>query len=150
MSEYIDASIVVKWFKEDEPDFDESNALLQRVAQMNTSFVMNSYGILEVVRALVKANFSRKHIQDAFQNLSDLYEIGAVKNVAFESIIHLSKDVQIDINLYASDAVHVASAIIQNCSVFWSADHHHLKQKTKTYLKKYDINVKHIKQHNTK
>ena len=146
MSEYIDASIIVKWFKEDESYFDESNALLQRVVKMNTSFVMNSYGILEVIRALVKANVSQKYIQDAFQNLSDLYGIGAIKNIPLESILHLSKDIEIDINLYASDAVHVASAIFSDCSLFWSADKHHTKQKTRTYLQKYNIKVKHIKE----
>jgi predicted nucleic acid-binding protein len=144
MSEYIDASVIVKWFKKDELYFYESQVLLQRVISFDTQFIMNSYGILEVVRALVKAKFPREQIHDAFQNLSDLYDIGAIKTVDLDAIIHLAKDVEIDLNLYASDAVHVASSIFQDCSFFWSADNHHTKEKTKEYLKKYDVNVKHI------
>jgi len=41
MSEYLDASVVVKWFKEDEPGRNEALKLRERVLDFNTEFVMS-------------------------------------------------------------------------------------------------------------
>ena len=41
--------------------------------------------------------------------------------------------------------LHLACAINHKCDIFWSADKHHLKDKTKNYLKKYNIEVKSLK-----
>ncbi len=59
MSEYIDASIVVKWFKEEESNYHEAVLLLDRVKELKTDFVMSEYGLLEMVRGLVRSKFSK-------------------------------------------------------------------------------------------
>ena len=79
MSEYIDASVIVKWFKEGEEFRKESLKLRERVINFDTEFVMSYYGLLEIVRALVKANFPREIIDDTFQSINDLYNVGALK-----------------------------------------------------------------------
>ena len=146
MSEYLDASIIVKWFKEGEEYRDEALKLQDRVINFDTEFVMSYYGLLEVVRSLVKANFPRDKIEDSFQSIRDLYDIGALKPVGIDKVLYLSKDIEIGINLYASDALHVATAIYHGCNILWSAGKHHTKDKTKNFLKKFNIISRHIKE----
>ena len=57
MSEYLDTSIVVKWFKEEESNHFEALLLLDRIKDFETDFVMSEYGLLELVRALSKAKY---------------------------------------------------------------------------------------------
>jgi len=144
MSEYIDASVIVKWFKEGEEFRRESLKLRERVINFDTEFVMSYYGLLEIVRALVKANFPREIIDDTFQSINDLYNVGALKSVSIDEVLYLAKEIEIEVNLYASDALHVASAINHNCDILWSADKHHTKDKTKNFLNKFNIKAKHI------
>jgi len=67
MTEYIDTSVVVKWFKEGEEYQDEALRLRDRIINFETKFVMIQYGLLELVRALVKAKFPRDNIEEVFQ-----------------------------------------------------------------------------------
>jgi len=99
---------------------------------------------LELVRAMVKNKFPRDDINEAYLSITDLYDIGALKSVGIENVANLAKEVEIELNLYAGDSLHVASAIFCDCDVLWSADKHHLKEKTRSYLRKYDIIPKHI------
>ncbi|MFO8109098.1 MAG: type II toxin-antitoxin system VapC family toxin [Thermoplasmata archaeon] len=146
MSEYLDASVVVKWFKKEEDFSEEALRIRDRVINFDTEFVMSYYGLLETVRALVKSNFPKDEIEDSFQNLHDFYDIGALKNVNVNDVIFLAKEVEIELNLYAGDALHVASAINHGCDIIWSADDHHLKDKTKDFLKRYNMESKHPSQ----
>ena len=60
MSEYLDTSIVVKWFKEEESNHFEALLLLDRIKD----FVMSEYGLLELVRALSKAKYPVNRIEN--------------------------------------------------------------------------------------
>ena len=145
MIEYVDASVIVKWYKkENEENREEALHLRDRIINFESEFVMSYYGVLELVRALVKNNFPKVEIGEAFQSVTDLYDIGALKSVEIEYVSYLAKEVEIELNLYAGDSLHVASAIYYDCDILWSADKHHLKDKTRTYLKKYNIIPKHI------
>ncbi len=111
MSEYVDASVVVKWFHEGEEYREQALDIRNRIIDFDSEFVMSYYGLLEVIRAMVKNGFPKKVIEDSFESLNDLFEIGALKSVDLDEVIFLAKDVEIELNLYASDAVHIASAI---------------------------------------
>ena len=137
MSEYLDTSVIVKWFKEDEEHRKESLKLRERIINFESEFVMSYFGLFELVRALVKKNYPKEKIDESFQNIHDLYEIDALKNAKVEEALYLVKDIEIDLKLYAGDAIHLASAINHGCKVFWSEDHHHLKDKTRKYMQKY-------------
>jgi hypothetical protein len=52
-------------------------------------------------------------IEDSFQSIMDMYDIDALKGVGIEDVLNLAKDIAIELNLYASDALHLASAIHQ-------------------------------------
>ncbi len=142
MSEYLDTSVVVKWFKKKEIDHLQALRLLTRIKAFETEFVMSEYGLLELVRALKKADYPKHKIDIAFQSVHDLYEINALKRVPMEDTLFLAKDIEIALNLYASDALHLASAIQHGCRIFWSADKHHLKNSTRILMEKYNMKVK--------
>jgi len=144
MVEYLDASIVTKWFKTDEDYRKEALELRRRIINFESEFVMSYYGLLEVVRALKKNNFPKEVIVDSFQSIADLYDIGALKHVEIKEVLYLAQEIEIELSLYASDALHVASAINHDCDILWSVDKHHLKDKTRTFLKKYNLEPKHL------
>jgi len=142
MSEYLDASVIVKWFRKEEENHDKSMQLLERIQTMETHFVTSTFSLLEVTRALVKAGEKKDRIQSTYEYLDDLIDIRALEVVKVDEVISLAKDIEIDLTLYASDAIHIASAIHHNCSAVWSEDEHHKKNKTREYLEKRNIEVK--------
>ena len=146
MSEYLDTSCIIKWFKEDEEYHDESLKLRERILNFETEFVMSYYGLLELIRALAKNKYPREKIEESFQSMYDFYGIGALRNVRIEEVLYLVRDIEIELNLYASDALHVACAVHSGCKVFWSEDSHHLKEKTKEYMRTRGIMVRTLKQ----
>jgi len=146
MSEYLDTSVIVKWFREeDEERRKEALILRDRIINFDSEFVMSYYGLFELIRAMVKHNYPKERVEEAFQSLNDLYEIDALKNVRLEEVLFLVKEIEIELKLYASDALHLASAINHGCKIFWSEDQHHLKSKTKEYMQKFDVEVKSLK-----
>jgi len=146
MSEYIDTSIVVKWFREGEDHRDESLKLRERIINFDTEFIMSFYGVMELVRALVKNKYPKDKIEDSFQSMMDLYKIDALKSVGIEEVLYKAKDIAIELNLYAGDALHLASAIQYGCKIFWSEDKHHLKASTIKFMERYNIEIKSLSQ----
>ncbi len=108
---------ILQWFKEDGECYEESLKLRERILHFETEFVMSYYGLLELIRALVKSKFPKGKIEESFQNMCDLYEIGALKNVRIEEVLYLVKLIEIKLNLYAGDALHLACAVHRGCRV---------------------------------
>ena len=146
MSEYLDTSVVVKWFREGEDHRDESLELRERIINFDCEFVMSFYGIMELVRALVKNKYQKDIIEDSFQSMMDMYKIDALKSVGIEEVLYRAKDIAIALNLYAGDALHLASAIQYGCKIFWSEDKHHLKVSTREFMKRYNVEIKSLAQ----
>ena len=146
MSEYIDTSVVVKWFRGGEDHRDESLKLRERIINFDTEFIMSLYGVMELVRALVKNKYPKDKIEDSFQSMMELYKIDALKSVGIEEILYRAKDIAIELNLYAGDALHLASAIQYGCKIFWSEDKHHLKASTKKFMERYKVEIKSLAQ----
>ena len=115
--------------------------ILNRKA-MEKNYTTSKLTLLELTRALVKVGETRDRIESSFEFVDELFRIGALGSIPIDEVIYLSRELEIDLNLYASDAIHVASAIQSQCKVLWSEDDHHTKKKTKDYLKKYDIEVR--------
>ena len=146
MSEYIDTSVVVKWFREGEDHRNESLKLRERIINFDCEFIMSFYGVMELVRALVKNKYPKDKIEDSFQSMMDLYKIDALKSVGIEEVLYLAKDIAVELNLYAGDALHLASAIQYGCKIFWSEDKHHLKASTIKFMERYNIEIKSLAQ----
>ena len=147
MSEYLDTSIIVKWFKEEDEKYrKEALELRDRIINFDSEFVMSYYGLLELIRAMVKHNYPKESIEEAFQSITDLYEIDGLKNVRMEEVLFLAKEIQVELKLYASDALHLASAINRSCKIFWSEDKHHLKNNTREFMNKFGIEIRSLKE----
>jgi len=135
-----------KVVQRNEEYYEESLKLREKILNFETEFVMSYYGLLELIRALVKSKYPKEKVEESFQSINDLYGIGALKNVRIEEVLYLAKDIEIELNLYASDALHVACAVHRGCRIFWSEDSHHLKEKTREYMRTHNIMVRTLKQ----
>ncbi len=144
MSEYLDTSVIVKWFRREEEYHKESLRILDRVTNFDTRFIMSRYGLLELIRALVKNGFPEKEILEAFQVVKGLYNTGALEDVELENILEYARDIEVKLGLYASDSLHLATALYCRCNTIWSMDKHFFKTETRNYLKRYGIQVKHL------
>ena len=105
-------------------------------------FTTSEWTILELTRALVKAGHSKKEINESVEIIEEFISLGVLKTIPVSHTIDLAKSLQIEFSLYASDAVHIASAINCNSTKLWSEDQHHHKKKIKEYLKKFNMEVK--------
>ena len=57
MSEYLDALVVVKWFKKGEPYESEAMELYGKIRDLETDAVTSEWTALEVVRGLTKVGY---------------------------------------------------------------------------------------------
>ena len=53
----------------------------------------------------------------------------------------MSKAIECDLNLYAADAVHLATAINTNSKILWSEDAHLHKKKVKDFAREYGLQI---------
>jgi len=137
----LDASVVVKFFKEGEEWEAEANRLYRMIEGFTTSFFANEWLLLEVVRALVKTKFSRGKIEDAFEVLNELFFLHAIHKVSVSSVIPLAKKLEYELALCAADSVHLATAIIYSADFLLTADGHLLNKKVKDYAHKHGLKV---------
>lgn len=141
MLEYLDASVIVKWFKPNEELLNEANLLLDRLKEVTITYATSEYSILEVTRALVRGEYDRQFIDDARDNLMVLVTLGNLRLIPTGSVISLSREIMIDYHLYASDAIHIATAINEQCHRMWSADRHHLKESLTDFAKRNGVTL---------
>ena len=97
---------------------------------MEKNYTTSKLTLLELTRALVKVGETRDRIESSFEFVDELFRIGALGSIPIDEVIYLSRELEIDLNLYASDAIHVASAIQSQCKVLWSEDDHHTNKKS--------------------
>ena len=109
---------------------------------METEFVMSEFGLLELVRALTKHGFEKSDIDEAYNSVLELFNTKAISGVPLEDTVNLAKDIEISLNLFAGDALHLASAASHGCKIFWSADKHHLKESTRIYMRRVNIEIR--------
>lgn len=137
----IDASISVKWFKKGEMYEKEALDLLSKIKSFDLICIANEWLILETIRALVKANYSKEDIDDAYANLTELMKIDAIRKISVSEVLPLAKNLERDLELYSADAVHLATALATNSKILWSEDEHLQKKKVKDYVKKYGLMI---------
>ena len=87
MTECIDTSIAVKWFHKGESFENEANLLLQRIIELDGDFAVNELLLLEVVRALVKVGYSKDKVNEAFDDLVKLINVGALRQIPVCDVI---------------------------------------------------------------
>ncbi len=129
----IDSSVMVKWFKVGEEYEREALMLRDEVLSMRIIPVISEWAYLEVVRALVKSNYPKAKIIQTYDTLKEMAEAGLIKVISLFNLLDKAKDLEIDLDLYASDAVNLAVAVLQSRSML-TEDRHLLKESVKKYM----------------
>ncbi|MFZ2455568.1 MAG: type II toxin-antitoxin system VapC family toxin [Candidatus Altiarchaeia archaeon] len=140
----LDSSVVVKWFKEDEELRPEAIGLLRLALKNTNEYVTSEWLLLEVVRALVKSGTEPGGIHSACSVLNALVRREALTEIPVGSVRELAKELEIELNLHAADAVHLATAIESGCSAFWTEDDHLHKRKVTEYAGGFGLSVKRL------
>jgi len=110
MRECLDTSVIVKWFKEGESYENEAESIRQGIVSFEKEFVINEWVLLEIVRALVKSGYTKKRIDNATEYMNGLVNTGAIRVISVSEVKDLAQTYEIDYKLYASDAIHLATA----------------------------------------
>jgi predicted nucleic acid-binding protein len=145
MTECIDTSIIVKWFHKGEAFDDESHILLEKIIELEHDFVVNEWALLEVVRVMVKAGYTKIKVNNAFEDIFEMMNIGALRKIAVSDVLPLAKSIELNYSLYAAEAVHIATAIHTNSSILWTEDHNMQKESLKEIFKNHLIEVRPLK-----
>ena len=145
MTECIDASIIVKWFHKGEAFDAESHILLDNIIELEHDFVVNEWVLLEVVRAMVKAGYTKIKVNNAFEDIFEMMNIGALRKIAVSDVIHLAKSIELNNSLCSAEAVHIATAIHTNSSILWTEDHNMQKESLKELFRNHLIEVRPLK-----
>ena len=145
MINYIDTSVVLKWYLKDEEDTEEADLLLKDISHLSEKYIISEWVIPETIRGLVKNEWSRKEIDEAYETLMDLVRLDSIQKISVSEVIGDLKDLQVEYKLYASDAVHLATALRYKANVLWTDDKHFHKTALLTDLKKKGLRIGSIK-----
>ena len=130
----LDASVVVKWFKEGERMEGEALALRDGILDGRVSALTSEWLLLEVVRAMVKAGFPREKIDGAFSALKEMVSLGFIEAVPVGEVMGEAKEIEVELSLFASDSVYLATAVKRNATLI-TEDRHLLRREVRDYAK---------------
>lgn len=136
----LDASVVAKWFKKGEEHESEALNLRDNILGSKVSALTSEWFLLEVVRALVKVNYPREKIEEAYSALKEITSLGFIKAVPVGKALEKAKEIEISLSLFASDSVYLATAVINKATLV-TEDGHLLKKEVVEYAKKEGIKI---------
>ena len=142
----LDASVVVKWFKKEEEFEDEALTLYKKIRDLEINACTNEWTILEVIRGLTKSGYSNEKVNETYDVLEELFSLGLIKKVYVSPTIALAKNIEYELNLYAADAVHMATAIVSSSTILVSEDKHLHKKKVKDFAGKFGLEIKKLEE----
>ncbi|MEM2841651.1 MAG: type II toxin-antitoxin system VapC family toxin [Candidatus Bathyarchaeia archaeon] len=141
----VDSSVIVKWFKKGEEHEGEALRLRDEALSSKTCPIICEWVYLEVVRALVKAGYPKGKIVEAYKILREMAELGFIKTVPVQDLLERAKELEIELNLYASDAVNLATAIINSENIL-TEDKHLLQDDVRSYAEKLGLKIIRLKE----
>ena len=136
----LDASVVAKWFKKGEERESEALNLRDEILGSKVAALTSEWLILEVVRALVKVNYPKEKIEEAYSALREITFLGFIEAVPVGKTLDKAKEIEIALSLFASDSVYLATAIINNAALI-TEDKHLLKKEVAEYAQKEGIRI---------
>ena len=129
MSHCIDTNVVLKWFLQDEPLSQDASRILKDIKESSDQYVISEWVLPEFVWGLIKSGKSAQKVNDAYEFLLSLVRLDGLTMVPVSDVLMDLKDLQVNYNMYGSDAVHLATALDMGCEVFWTEDKHFRKRK---------------------
>jgi predicted nucleic acid-binding protein len=142
--DYVDSSVAVKWFKADEAGREEALALLENARSQKTELVASEWLPLEVVRALVKAGAPKDAIEKCRFVLKEYFSCGIIKKTAVSEVLEHALDLEIELNLHAADAVHLATALSTGSEILWTEDEHLHKAGVRKYCRQRGMEINRV------
>jgi len=136
----LDASVVAKWFKKGEELEREALSLRDKILGSKVYAVTSEWLLLEVVRALVKVNYPRDKVETAYTTLKEITSLGFIEAVPIGKTLDKAKDIEIALSLFASDAVYLATAIINHVTLI-TEDKHLLNRDVADYALREGIKI---------
>ncbi|MEM1848419.1 MAG: type II toxin-antitoxin system VapC family toxin [Thermofilaceae archaeon] len=140
----VDSSVFVKWFKKGEEYEGEALQLFEDAVSGGLQLVCSEWALLEVARALQKAGFPPDKVEESYLLLKDLVGLGSIELVPVSEVLDLAKTLVVELNLYASDAVHLAAAITRSADLL-TEDAHLLRREIIEYAGKRGLRVLQLK-----
>ena len=141
----VDSSVVVKWFKKGGEYEGEALRLRDEVLSSRVSVTICEWVYLEVVRALVKAEYPKAKVVRAYEILKEMADLGFINTVPLHDILEKARDLEIELNLYSSDAVNLATAVLSSQNML-TEDKHLLRENVRNYLKKLSLKIVRLKE----
>lgn len=136
----LDASVAVKWFKKGEEGEKQALSIRDEVFTASTVAVAPHLLLLEVVRALVKVDYPRGKIEEAYSTMKEAATLELIKLIPVQMLLDKAKEIEIELKLFASDATYLAAAITERKNLL-SDDSHLLKQNVREYAEKQGIHI---------
>ena len=142
----VDASVVVKWFKQDEDFIREASMLKEMIIRYEIDVCAPELLSLEVIRGIKKVQNRLKltddEVREIFQSIEDMFDSFAIRPVHVSQLKHLSAKVMIDTGLYMADSIYVACGILNApCTLVTDDRRHMLRAGVKTYAQKFDVKI---------
>jgi len=136
----LDASVVTKWFKKGEKHEQEALSLRDKILGSKVYAVTSEWLLLEVVRALVKVNYPRDKVEEAYSILKEITSLGFIEVIPVSKSLDKAKEIEIALSLFASDAVYLATAMINHATLI-SEDKHLLNRNVVDYAQREGIKI---------
>ena len=140
-----DSCVIVKWFKGGEGSQEEALRLRDDVLSGSLSLIVSEWVYLEVIRGLSKVSYPRDKVSKAGKVLMEMADLGFLDVVPISSVLEESMNLIMDLNLYASDAVTLASALIKRVDLL-SEDRHLLKDRVREAASERGIRILSLKE----
>lgn len=137
----VDSSVIVKWFKKGEHLEREALKLRDDTLSGAVSPIISEWVYLELVRALVKAEYPKAKIIQAYETLREMAELGFIKAIPTSSLMEKAKDLEIELKLYTSDAVNLSAAITNSVDIL-TDDKHLLQNSMKKFMENLGLKVR--------
>jgi len=136
----VDASIVVKWFKKGEAHEQQALKVREDIFTTRLHAVAPEWLFLEIVRALVKIDYPKNKIEEAYASLKEATSLDLIEVVPMSRSLDKAKEAEIELKLFASDAAYLATAITYSAD-FLTEDKHLLNKRVSTYAEKEGIRI---------
>lgn len=95
---------------------------------------------------LQRLDIQREKIEASYEIIMELSGTGAIRLIPVSGTIPMAKSFEIEYNLYAADAVHLAASVVSGSSILWSEDHHLSKEPVLAAALRYGVEIKRIRE----